>query len=118
MSGWNTHRCQVGTWKTRRMMRTGETLPNLFTYRITHDTGFAPNPFGGVCTLVTCKPKIRVTAQPGDCIAAVAAVSAEIGSHKNRLIYAMRVSEKMAMNEYDEITRSQLKIKVANRHSS
>ena len=59
-----------------------------------------------------------MTALPGDWIAAVAAVSSEIGSHKNRLIFAMRISEKITMSEYDETTRSQLKVKVANRHSS
>ena len=30
-----------------------------YSYIITRDYGFAPNPFGGVCTLATCKPKIR-----------------------------------------------------------
>lgn len=31
----------------------------LFAYKMTHDTGFAPNPFWGYLTLATCKPKIR-----------------------------------------------------------
>lgn len=31
----------------------------VYNYRMTHDTGFAPNPFWGVLTLATCKPQIR-----------------------------------------------------------
>ena len=27
----------------------------LFAYKMTHDTGFAPNPFWGYLTLATCK---------------------------------------------------------------
>ena len=37
-----------------------------FSYIITRDFGFAPNPFQGVLTLATCKPKIRKAAQVGD----------------------------------------------------
>lgn len=33
-----------------------------FSYILTRDYGFAPNPFNGTCTLATCKPKIRATA--------------------------------------------------------
>lgn len=35
----------------------------LYCYKMTHDTGFAPNPYHGVLTLATCKPKIRKNAQ-------------------------------------------------------
>jgi Nucleotide modification associated domain 2 len=31
----------------------------LYSYIVTHDTGFAPNPFYGFCTLACCKPEIR-----------------------------------------------------------
>ena len=31
----------------------------LFAYKMTHDTGFAPNPFWGWMTLATCKSQIR-----------------------------------------------------------
>ena len=30
-------------------------------YKMTHDTGFAPNPFHGALTLATCKPAVRLT---------------------------------------------------------
>ncbi|MGE3595803.1 MAG: hypothetical protein AB7N70_09645 [Dehalococcoidia bacterium] len=39
------------------------------SYKMTHDTGFAPNPFWGCLTLATCKPGIRQTRGPGDWIA-------------------------------------------------
>ena len=32
---------------------------------MTHDTGFAPNPFFDVLTLATCKPGIRRVSRPG-----------------------------------------------------
>jgi hypothetical protein len=31
----------------------------IYTYRLDHDLGLAPNPFGKFCTLTVCKPKIR-----------------------------------------------------------
>lgn len=34
-------------------------------YRMTHDTGFAPNPFHGWCTLATCTPNHMRAAQIG-----------------------------------------------------
>lgn len=30
-----------------------------FSYKIEHDFGLAPNPFGGYCTLAVCKSSIR-----------------------------------------------------------
>lgn len=93
-------------------------MPTLFTYRITHDTGFAPNPFGGICTLVTCKPKIRLAAEPGDWVAAIGASNPEIGTHRNRLIYAMRVSDKLTLQQYDELSKRVHKVKIADSTSS
>lgn len=61
----------------------------LYSYTITHDTGFAPNPFWGWCTLATCKPQIRRTAQVGDWIAGLSPKATG-----NRLVYAMQVSER------------------------
>ena len=39
---------------------------NIYSYVVTHDTGFAPNPFHGYCTLACCKPRIRSRAAVGD----------------------------------------------------
>jgi hypothetical protein len=73
---------------------------HLYSYIVARDFGFAPNPFNGVCTLATCKPKIRKAADVDDWIIGT-------GPKKNyniprRLIYAMRVTDKMTFNEYWE----------------
>ena len=44
-------------------------MTRLFTYVITEDGGFAPNPFHGVLTLNCCKPEIRKQAEVGDWVA-------------------------------------------------
>jgi hypothetical protein len=60
----------------------------LFSYVVTHDTGFAPNPFFGHCTLACCKPRIRMTAEPGDWIVGLTRKS--LGS---RIVYALCVED-------------------------
>lgn len=37
------------------MAQQSSSEPTLFSYIVDHDLGFAPNPFGGYCTLVRCK---------------------------------------------------------------
>lgn len=74
-------------------------MPVLYSYVVAYDSGFAPNPFNGYCTLATCKPKIRKTASVGDWI---------VGTGSNRkgvrrgsfLVYAMRVHETLTFAEY------------------
>ena len=60
----------------------------LYSYIVTHDTGFAPNPFSGYCTLACCKPKIRLNAQKGDWVVGLTPRAAG-----NRIVYFMRVDE-------------------------
>jgi hypothetical protein len=60
-----------------------------------HDTGFSPNPFWGFCTLANCKPQIRRTAKLGDWI-----VGLSPKAKGNKIIYAMRVDEKLTYEEY------------------
>ena len=72
-------------------------MPRLYSYVVMHDSGFAPNPFYGFCTLATCKPQIRKTARPGDWI--LGTVSKSV-SPEPRLIYAMRVTETLSYTEY------------------
>lgn len=68
-----------------------------YSYVVPRDYGFAPNPFNGICTLATCKPKIRKKAAIGDWIFGTGSV---IGGYKNRLIYAMKVTKKISFNDY------------------
>lgn len=68
-----------------------------FSYVISRDYGFAPNPFFGFCTLATCKPKIRENAQIGDWIFGTGSVA--LGC-KDKLIYAMQVTNKITYDTY------------------
>lgn len=71
----------------------------IFSYRLTRDYGFAPNPFHGFCTLATCKPDIRGVANVGDWVLGIAAskLSTELS---NRLIYAMKICSKISFEKY------------------
>lgn len=69
----------------------------LHTYTIYSDSGFAPNPYWGYCTLATCKPGIRREAAVGDW---VMATGAEKNVGRDRLVYVMRIEEKMAYEGY------------------
>ncbi|MBU1356934.1 MAG: hypothetical protein KJ620_10250 [Candidatus Edwardsbacteria bacterium] len=73
----------------------------LFSYKMTHDTGFAPNPFGGFLTLATCKPKIRECKKVGDWIAGF--TSGQLNGEKvgdEKLIYLMKVTDKISFKDY------------------
>lgn len=78
----------------------------LYVYVLTHDTGFAPNPFHGYCTLATCKPVIRRGADIGDWVVGVGSTQ---NGQEGQLIYAMRVEEAMSFEEYWTDPRFQLK---------
>jgi hypothetical protein len=69
----------------------------LSAYVIATDKGFAPNPFGGFCTLACCKPKIRRNAEVDDIVMATAGHDFE---RAGSLVYAMKVREVLTFNEY------------------
>lgn len=66
-----------------------------FSYIITRDFGFAPNPFHGVLTLATCKPRIRKAAQVGDYL--IGNSNKETG---NKLVYMAKVDEILTFDQY------------------
>ena len=78
----------------------------MWSYRIVHDTQFAPNPFKGVLTLATCKPVIRKShlSQPGAWIAGFAANSVTTGIKpkrgEERLIYLAKISRQIPLSQY------------------
>ena len=80
----------------------------LYCYTMTHDTGFAPNPYHNILTLATCKPLIRKYAKVGYWIAgwtgnAVHNKQGEVDSRgAGRLIYLAHISEKLSFEEYWE----------------
>lgn len=70
----------------------------LFTYKVKHDGGTAPNPFGGICTLAICKPAIRRVAKSGDVIVGFGCKSN--GDSEYRIIYCMIVKETIPWPQY------------------
>jgi hypothetical protein len=80
--------------------------PRLYSYVLRYDDGAAPNPFHGICTLVICKPRIRLGAEVGDWIAGTGSAQSPLGDKRGWLIYAMKVTQKMSMAEYDVWART------------
>jgi hypothetical protein len=81
-------------------------MMELYSYVVARDYGFAPNPFMNVCTLATCKPKIRGNARVGDWVVGTGAASRK---RSGRVVFAMCVSEAMTFNEYWNDPRFQKK---------
>src|SRR5208283_739042 len=68
----------------------------LCSYTVVHDTGFAPNPFHRYCTLATCTPNhMGVRLSLGGWILGTSSVN-----EGNKLIYAMKVSEILDLDDY------------------
>ena len=81
---------------------------DLYSYVVAYDSGFAPNPFYGFCTLATCKPRIRNTAQIGDWV--IGSGSADKSKKQGGLlVYAMKISEILTFDEYFNDVRFQQK---------
>lgn len=87
-------------------------MSRLFSYRIPYDLGSAPNPFWGLCTLAICKPRIRRVAEVGDWVVGTGSSVAPMGDISDKVVYIMRITQKMTMQEYDEFTRSELHQKI------
>ncbi len=79
---------------------------HIFSYVITHDSGFAPNPFGGFLTLATCKPRIRSQASKGDFIVGTGS-SRTVGSQT--MVYAAQISDVITLEEYGSEEKYQVK---------
>jgi len=77
----------------------------LYSYIVTHDTGFSPNPFWGFITLANCKPSIRRNAKVGDWI-----IGLSPKAKGNKLIYAMQVEEIVPYDRYYRDSRFAVKI--------
>jgi len=80
----------------------------LYSYVVEHDTGRAPNPYFGVCTLCRCKyrkcrakPKTVIElAQVGDWVVGTGGADKRKSVGHGKLVYAMRVDEKLTREEY------------------
>ena len=68
----------------------------LFTYIVRHDTGLAPNPFWGACTLAVCTPNHQGSrVGRGDWIAGFLPKA-----RGHRFLYAMEVDEVLGLDDY------------------
>ena len=67
----------------------------LYSYVVKYDRGFAPNPYGGYCTLACCKPGLRRRARRGDWVVGLAPKARGSG-----IVYAMCVDEVLTFAEY------------------
>lgn len=65
----------------------------VFSYVVMSDSGFAPNPFHGTCTLACCKARIRRSAAVGDLIVG-------LSSRSQGIVYAMRIGLRLSFDEY------------------
>lgn len=72
-------------------------IPRIYFYKLTADNGGAPCVQDGVLSLAICKPMIRSTAEPGDLIFGSTANSLH---RDNRLIYIVRIREKVRNGDY------------------
>lgn len=72
-------------------------MARMHSYVVARDYGFAPNPFFGVCTLATCKPRIRKAAEIDDW---VIGTGSKTRGREGRLVYAMRVTATMSLDDY------------------
>ena len=80
----------------------------LFSYVVQHDTGHAPNPYFGVCTLCRCKfrrasgkPKnIVELAEASDWIVGTGGANLKKSAGHGKIVYAMRVDKKLTRQQY------------------
>lgn len=67
---------------------------NIYRYVVRYDSGTAPRPFGGICSLAICKPVIRRVAKRGDWIVGLRS------RQPDHVVYAMQVAEAMPLGDY------------------
>ena len=72
-------------------------MVSVYLYAISHDLGFAPNPFGGICSLACCKPNIRERAKHGDWVVGLTGTRLPPAM---RCVFAMVVTADMTFDEY------------------
>lgn len=72
-------------------------MTSVYVYAVSYDLGFAPNPFGGMCSLACCKPKIREKAVHGDWVIGLTGVKIKPAM---RCVFAMIVTRDMSFDDY------------------
>ena len=94
-------------------------MSKIYSYVIRIDSGSAPNPFWGVCTLTICKPVIRRVAKIGDWILGTGSKNTKLKDGKihdfsGHIVYAMKITDKKTMYEYDYFCKENLINKIPN----
>jgi hypothetical protein len=79
-------------------------MSRIHSYVVRYDSGFAPNPFYGFCTLATCKPDIRRSAKIDDWVVGTGSNNRTV-KRGGFLVYAMCVTESLTFQEYDSDPR-------------
>lgn len=92
-------------------------MSKIYSYILKYDSGAAPNPFWGICTLTICKPQIRLKAHIEDWIIGICSKNAKCNNSihcdpSDRIIYAMKVTDIKTLNEYDRYCKTSLKGKI------
>lgn len=85
----------------------------IFSYKMDHDFGLAPNPFWGVMTLAVCKGAIRRNSSLhiGDWVIGSGSESIK---HIDQLIFAMKVEKRITFDEYWDDPKYECKRPVIN----
>ena len=86
----------------------------LYSYCLRYDDGAAPNPYWDLCTLVICKPAIRRAAEIGDWLVGLGSANSPMGDVSNSVVYAMQITDKMTMLDYDLFCTSRKRDKIPN----
>lgn len=87
--------------------------PKLYSYVLRYDDGAAPNPFWGTCTLTICKPDIRRTANEGDWVVGTGSKNTRLKDGNiydlsDSVVYAMKITKKLPLADYDKYCRQNL----------
>ncbi|MEG0938971.1 MAG: hypothetical protein RSE32_07785 [Comamonas sp.] len=72
-------------------------MTSVFMYAVSYDLGFAPNPFGGMCSLACCKPRIREQARIGDWVVGMTGTKLKPAM---RCIFAMEITSEATFDDY------------------
>ncbi|HOZ14035.1 MAG TPA: hypothetical protein PK784_04555 [Tenuifilaceae bacterium] len=92
---------------------------NIYSYVLRFDDGAAPNPFWGLCTLTICKPAIRRSADIGDWVVGTGSKNSKCNDGEyydlsDCVVFAMKISDKKTLQEYDSFCKTSLKKKIPN----
>ncbi len=91
----------------------------LFSYKVEHDFGLAPNPFGGVCSLAVCRGSVRgnKNLNLGDWVIGTGSRALETIRKTptlHHLLFAMKVDETLTFDQYWKDQRFEFKKPIIN----